>query len=105
MPKEPLYGFQGDPVSRNQLPSVVRRGDLVEITVGVDLLVHAIQHAPGNEELVIHDKTQLIGDIIGELDAELGEDGSTLITRMFDEAAVRAIEGGSAAVSFKGEEP
>lgn len=86
----------------------VSRGVLT-IEIGVDTLAFAALRSdyayslmgPGQERpdsrFRIGDKRKFATEVVHELRDELGEDGSTLLTVLFDKACERAIEQGSEA--------
>ena len=70
-------------------------GEDLVIRIGIPLLVHALQGAPDwDETMHITDWEGFTKDMIRELEHD-EEDGTTPVHRMFDAAALGAIEGGS----------
>lgn len=75
---------------------VERTGDMVNISIGTELLVHAVLHGPAmldDPDLTITDKTKFADEIVNYLKCE-EEDGSTPLHRAFDQAALSAVENG-----------
>lgn len=67
----------------------------VIISIGVDAMCHAIKMGPAwYDNFQITDQAGFVDDIVSELTRE-EEDGSTLVHKMFDEAARGAVENGS----------
>lgn len=89
---------------RNQQLTVeVVDGRLV-ISIGVDLLVHAVTHGDGwEEDWEVIDADKFASAIAGQLERE-EEDGTTLVHRAFDDAAMAAIEDGDDGVRFPGDD-
>jgi len=87
------------------------QGDVLTIEVGINTLAFAALHSPFAYELVggatvdtddpaerfrIDDKLDFAHDVASELNRE-AEDGSSMITALFDNAIQKAIEEGSIA--------
>ncbi len=73
-----------------------RNGDMVNISIGVELLTYAVLHGPalgGDPELVVTDNVKFTEEIINWLRCE-DEDGTTPLHRAFDQAALSAVENG-----------
>lgn len=83
------------------LKAEINDGKLV-ISIGVDTLCHAVEIgiSYGMGEITITDKDTFVGEILDELNNE-SEDGSTIIHRMFDEAASNTIENGAIGASYE----
>ena len=82
-------------------------GDELVISIGVDALAFAVQAGqqwPYDAEMKnlcpITDAGVFAQEVLRELDRELGEDGTTRIHRMFDEAALKALEWGAQGVDY-----
>lgn len=72
---------------------VKRNGDMVNISIGVELLAFAVSNTPDLEEIVITDTEVFVDEIVNYLMAE-EEDGTTGLHRAFDAAALAAVENG-----------
>ena len=83
--------------------------NVLTIEIGIDTLAHAClcseyafslmverQERP-NTRFRIDNKRKFANEVAHELTDELGEDGSTLLTNLFDKACEKAIEQGSTA--------
>lgn len=78
---------------------------LLQISVGVDLLVHAVVHGSGEFEddyPRVTSNDLFVQAIAEQLEVE-EEDGTTLLHRAFDRAAVNAMEDGCEGVQFERE--
>jgi hypothetical protein len=87
------------------------RANVLTIEIGIDTLAHAALHSEytygllfdanaqdtrkPDERFSIRNKRGFANDVAHELQRELGEDGTTLLTRVLDDACVAAIEAGS----------
>lgn len=77
--------------------------DLLKISIGVDLLCHAVTHGPGMmSEAEVTDRDAFVRAIVDELLRD-EEDGTTPVHRMFDAAAEEAVEQGAEGVRFPGD--
>ena len=89
-------------MSNRKLPLDVRiaHGQLI-ISVGVETLCHAVSEGRryGMGEINITDSHMFVSALMNELTDE-EEDGSTLIHRMLDEAATKAIENGAEGAEY-----
>ena len=90
------------PDERNQR-SVIRQGDWIVLAIHVDVLKHAAELAPILEFIndegecfgaVVTDADVFVNELVSQLNYE-GEDGSTLVTRMIDDAIESAVEHGA----------
>lgn len=75
---------------------ITRNNDMVNITIGVELLTHAVLHGPvlgDNPNLNVTDKVKFVDNIINWLKYE-DENGTTLIHQAFDQAALGVVESG-----------
>lgn len=77
---------------KNQQIKITVKNGVLNISVGVDLLIFAIQGRI--EDFKITNKEGFIKELIEELQSE-EEDGTTLLHRAFDKAADNVIENGS----------
>ncbi len=83
---------------RNQQLKVEIIEGVLKISIGVDLLVHAVTHGadfwPENE-LVVSDNDEFAAAIAQELENDcFQEDGTTVLHVAFDKAAELAVENG-----------
>ncbi|MBA6065679.1 hypothetical protein [Pseudomonas mosselii] len=87
------------------LPTVAVEGDQLVIRITTECLLHAITCAPEwpvdyrGDPISIQNDTLLIQEIIHELQRE-DEQGTNQMHRLFDQAALDAINNGSEAVSY-----
>lgn len=79
---------------RNQQMSVEIKDGRLEISIGVDLMCHAITHGPCQDALEITDNDMFAGEVLRALKYE-EEDGTNPVHRMLDAAAEQAIEDGA----------
>lgn len=98
---------KGTPRKARPLRAFVERGVLV-IEIGIDTLAHATLHSeyvdtlardlpgPGDAHFDITNAAEFADDVVHELVAE-AEDGSSLITKLIDDATTSAIDQGSIA--------
>jgi hypothetical protein len=86
------------PTAESAQLTITLEGDDLVIRIGQGLLLHAIQNGPAWGDYKITKPEQFIQEIIQELEAE-DEEGTTLVHRALDAAAINAIEGGSEAVT------
>ncbi|MFV2944264.1 hypothetical protein [Pseudomonas japonica] len=90
------------------LPAVAVEGDQLVIRITTECLLHAVTCAPewpindDGSPTQINDGALLVKEIIDELQRE-NEHGTNQMHRMFDEAAVSALDNGSQAVSYDSE--
>lgn len=82
--------------NKNKPLTVKLKDDQLQINIGVDILMWALEHAPCCPFKIV-DKDIFIKELISSLNSE-EEDGSTLIHRAFDEAANNAFEDGACGV-------
>lgn len=75
---------------------------VIHISIGQDILAFATVHHPDfeDEQFKIADAQILALDVVREINEE-GEDGSTLLTRMLDQAILNAISDGTEGVIGK----
>lgn len=87
-----------------QLEVEVVDGRLV-ISIGVDLLLHAVAHGADDweDDWEVTDPDAFALAIVDELESE-EEDGTTLLHRAFDRAAMRAVEAGAEGVRLPGDD-
>lgn len=93
---------------KEQQLAVAVEGDRMMISIGVDLLVHAVTHGPyfqgfDDEECVVTDKKVFVQSIAKALLFE-EEDGTTPLHRAFDEAAESVCENGEPGIEFFNED-
>jgi hypothetical protein len=69
------------------------KNEVLQITIGVDTLIWALENAPCCP-FQINNKSKFLKEFLCSLGSE-EEDGSTLIHRAFDEAANNAFENGA----------
>ena len=93
---EPMERNGGDDLMEHEkrsLPLEVRiKGGQLFISIGIDTLCFATQF--NFEDFKITDREGFAKDILNELERE-EEDGTTLVHKMFDQAANSAVEDGS----------
>ena len=86
-------------MSKEQMKIAVKDGQL-SITIGVDLLCFAVEtgmeYGLGPEFKIVN-KNAFIQELVAELKAE-AEDGTNLIHKAFDRAALNAVENGATGV-------
>lgn len=82
------------------------RQGAIDMAIGAKTLRFSANNHPDfwdpeadRQTVQIHAWKTFAADVVREINAE-GEDGSTLLTRMLDEAIKRAIENGSMAVEY-----
>lgn len=85
--------------NRDQQIEINVQDGILNISIGVDLLCHALEYgynpfAGSNEGPIIKNNDGMVKDVMSALKYE-DEDGTTLIHRMFDKAFIEAIENGS----------
>lgn len=85
---------------------VTTTDDQLVITIGLDALVNILSSQPfwplcgeDQEACKVLDRAQFIKDVVRELQSE-EEDGTTVLHRALDRAAIEAIENGSEAVEY-----
>lgn len=79
---------------------VKRNGDMVNISIGVELLAFAVSHTPELEDIVITDTEVFVDEIVNYLMHE-EEDGTTPLHRAFDAAALDAVENGCGGIEYE----
>lgn len=79
---------------------VKREGDMVHITIGVELLAFAVSSTPELEDIEITDTEIFVDEIINYLMME-EEDGATGLHRAFDAAALDAVENGCNGIKYE----
>ena len=82
------------------LKTELKDGQLV-ISIGVDTLCYAVSEGRsyGMGEISISDNDVFAGELLHILNDE-SEDGSTVVHRMFDDAASQAIENGAEGAEY-----
>lgn len=81
---------------RNQQLEVKNEDGVLNISIGVDLLVHAITQGSDfwpEDELTVTDADVFASEIARELESEQ-EDGTTIVHLMLDKAAENALNNG-----------
>ena len=78
---------------------VKRDGDMVNISIGVELLAFAVSHTPELEDIEITDTAVFVDGVINYLLSE-EEDGTTPLHRAFDAAALDAVENGCGGIKY-----
>lgn len=86
------------PTAESAELTVTLEGDDLVIRIGQGLLLHAIQNGPSWGDYKITKPEVFIQEIVKELEAE-DEEGTTLVHRALDAAAINAVECGSEAVT------
>lgn len=90
-------------IREQQLQIEIVDGRLV-ISIGVELLTHAVTHGDDwEEEWEITDVDAFASAIAHQLELE-EEDGTTLLHRAFDKAAYKAVEDGEDGVRLPGDD-
>lgn len=86
---------------KNQPLVIEIKNDRLEMSVGVDCLLFAIEHGLEMlaEEFEVVDRDKWLREIVTALHIE-EEDGSTEIHRAIDRAALQAIENGAEGIEF-----
>lgn len=81
---------------RNQQLEVKIKDGRLEVSIGVDLLCHAVSHGELGElpGFKITDNDSFAGEIARELQYEK-ENGETFLHQVFDAAATEAVENGA----------
>ena len=83
--------------------SVIRQGDWIVLAIHVDVLKHVAESSPILEFIndegesfgaVVTDADVFVNELVSQLNYE-GEDGSTLVTHMIDDAFDSAVEHGA----------
>lgn len=94
--------------AKDRTLEVTTTDDQLVITIGLDALVNILSSQPewplmgeDQEPCKVLDHQQFIKDVVCELQRE-EEDGTTLLHRALDRAAIDAIENGSEAVDYDG---
>ena len=77
-----------------------RVGDMVHISIGVELLAFAVSHTPEFEDIEITNTTVFVDEIVNYLMIE-EEDGTTGLHRAFDAAALAAVENGCDGIEYE----
>lgn len=87
---------------KNQQLQIERKNDALRISIGTDLLCHALSigRSYGAGEVKITDKDLFISELVRELHSE-EEDGTTLVHRMLDSAVTNAIESGAEGIEWE----
>jgi len=78
---------------------------VLSITIGIDVLCNSLEYGVDRyftEDVKIVDNDLFLDDFVRELSCE-EEDGTTLVHRMLDNAAYKAIENGANGVTLDGE--
>lgn len=87
---------------KDQPLKIELENERIVISVGISAFAYGVQHADSwDEELKIEDETQFAKDVLRELQRE-DEQGSTDLFFLFDKAANKAVENGSAAINNLG---
>lgn len=90
--------------SREQILKVELIDGRIVISIGVETLRVAASASPALEwpypegEIEIHDPDAFAKDVVGALEWETGDDGTTCVHEMFDRAFERVVEDGSESV-------
>lgn len=86
---------------KDQPLSIEIKNGRLEMSIGVDCLLAAIEYGleMRAEEFEVTDKSKWLGEIVNALHIE-EEDGSTVIHRAIDTAALQAIENGAEGIEF-----
>ena len=91
---------------RNQQIEIIITDGILNISIGVDLLVHAVTNGSDfwdEVSLKVTDNDLFVAAIAHELELEQ-EDGTTLVHLMFDKAAENAVENGCEGIEETEEE-
>lgn len=91
---------------RNQQIEIIITDGILNISIGVDLLVHAVTNGSDfwdEVSLKVTDNDLFVAAIAHELELEQ-EDGTTLVHLMFDKAAENAAENGCEGIEETEEE-
>jgi hypothetical protein len=89
-------------LKKRELTVRIERGEVV-IRIGIDTLKVATELALHMETTKVTDLKTWARSVVSELDRE-EEDGSTLVTRMFDKAYYNAMDQGDAGIEIIEEE-
>ena len=86
---------------KDQPLSIEIKNGRLEMSIGVDCLLAEIEYGleMRAEEFEVTDKSKWLGEIVNALHIE-EEDGSTVIHRAIDTAALQAIENGAEGIEF-----
>lgn len=93
-----------EPLRRNQLPDLRLVHDQLVFTVGVDVIVYAIENMPMGDgtALRVKDKEQFIKELITKLMSKThGEEDLSLIELALDRAALLVAEDGSPCIDIE----
>jgi hypothetical protein len=88
---------------------VAYRDEQIAIRIGSAVIAFAAQRHPdfwddkGNNRVAVTDRDVFAGEVCRMLNAEY-EDGSTMVSRLLDQAILNAIEDGAEGVRLDGEE-